>query len=212
MEVKYKYHEDLFISLEEFNNLIDEDKYIYIKAYIFKKIFDFIENNGNSLNISILSYFINNSEEFKNISLTDLDPLKMLIFSMIHIYIMYRRNLYNKYDSIIVNNIQKFGKFIDDSISEKKEELFNYLNNLSFFERQYVNFFLTKEQIKKSIILLLCITFLEFFNININININMIESIINEYLNKEDKDEIYNFIDSTLQSLKSINILKKILK
>jgi hypothetical protein len=40
----------------------------------------------------------------------------------------------------------------------------------------------------------------------------MIESIINEYLNKEDKDEIDNFIDSTLQSLKSINILKKILK
>ena len=75
MEVKYNYHEDLFISLEEFNNLIDKDKYIYIKAYIFKKIFDFIENNGNSFNISILSYFINNSEELKNISLTDLDPL-----------------------------------------------------------------------------------------------------------------------------------------
>jgi hypothetical protein len=212
MAVKYNYHKGLFISRQEFNNLIDKDKYIYIKAYIFKKIFDFIENNGNSFNISILSYFINNSEEFKNISLTDLDPLKILIFSMIHIYIMYRREVYNTGDITIINYIKDFGKFIDDSISEKKEELFNYLNNLSFFERQYVNFFLTKEQIKKSIILLLCITFLEFFNININININMIESIINEYLNKEDKDEIDNFIDFTLQSLKSINILKKILK
>jgi len=40
----------------------------------------------------------------------------------------------------------------------------------------------------------------------------MIESIINEYLNKEDKDTIDNFIDFTLQSLKSINIFKKILK
>lgn len=206
------YHKDLFISYEEFTKLTDEVKYNFIKALIFKKIYNFIENNGTSFNFSILSSFINNTEEFKKISLTDLDPLKMLIFSMIHIYIMYRRNLYNKDDSRIVNDIQKFGKFIDDSISEKKEEIFDYLNNLRFFERQYVHFFLTKEQIKKSIILLLCITFLEFFDINIDININMIESIINEYLNKEDKDEIDNFLDSILQSLKSIDILKNILK
>ena len=177
------------------------------KSSTFRKIVNFLdENGGNSIQcFKIISSFIYRSQEFEVVYSTISDPFKMLIFSMLNIYIMYKKNIDN-----VGKDIEYFVNYIDNLINEIKEKAFDFLNNLNFLERLIYPLYLTKDKLKKCIILILCKVFLDFTEINYDINstLNIFESIINEYLNKEDKEVIDNLIDSILEDLKNIKILK----
>jgi hypothetical protein len=195
-----------------FDNLTDLEKNAFRSSKLIETIEFLDKNNCNSIKCyMMICYFINRSQEFKVVYSNNSDPFKILIFLMLHIYIMYKKKSLEEKN--VDKDIEYFVNYIDNLINEIKEEAFDYLNNLNFLERQILYLYLTKDKLKKCIISLLYKVFLDFSEINYDINstLNIFESIINEYLNKEDKEVIDNLIDSILEDLKNIKILKNIL-